>query len=79
MLAEIALGRRHVRIRDIPEHLLDDGATSERIAWLAEKGLNPTWVVRRERRVFLAGANPAQQLSLRLIVAAANHGGNNMV
>ena len=44
-----------------------------------EKGPNPTWVVRRERRVFLAGANPAQQLSLRLIVAAANHGGNNMV
>lgn len=37
MLAEIALGRRHVRIRDIPEHLLDDGATSERIAWLVEK------------------------------------------
>ena len=32
-----------------------------------------------ERRVFLAGANPAQQLSLRLVAAAADHGGNDMV
>ena len=32
-----------------------------------------------ERRLLLAGANPAQQLSLRLVAARADHGGNNMV
>ena len=32
-----------------------------------------------ERRVFLAGANPAQQLSLRLVAARAGYGGNDMV
>ena len=34
--------------------------------------------VRRERRVFLVGANPTQQLSLRLVAARAVHGGNDM-
>ena len=32
-----------------------------------------------ERRLLLAGANPAQQLSLRLVAARADHGGNEMV
>ena len=31
-----------------------------------------------ERRLLLAGANPAQQLSLRLVAARAGHGGNDM-
>ena len=31
-----------------------------------------------ERRVFLVGANPTQQLSLRLVAARAVHGGNDM-
>ncbi len=35
-LAVIALGRRHVRVQDIPEHLLGDDATRERVSWLAE-------------------------------------------
>ena len=32
-----------------------------------------------KRRLLLAGANPAQQLSLRLVAARADHGGNDMV
>ena len=31
-----------------------------------------------ERRAFLAGANPARQLSLQPVVARAVHGGNDM-
>ena len=31
-----------------------------------------------ERRAFLVGANPTQQLSLRLVAARAVHGGNDM-
>ncbi len=31
-----------------------------------------------ERRAFLVGANPTQQLSLRLVAARAVHGGNEM-
>ncbi len=31
-----------------------------------------------ERRVFLAGAKPAQQLSLRLVAARAVYGGNDV-
>ncbi len=34
--------------------------------------------VRRERRVILVGANPTQQLSLRLVAARAVRGGNEM-
>ena len=36
----------------------------------------PTCAV--ERRVFLLGANPTQQLLLRLVAARAVHGGNDM-
>ena len=32
-----------------------------------------------ERRFTLVGANPTQQLSLRLVAAKADHGGNEMV
>ena len=32
-----------------------------------------------ERSLLLAGANPAQQLSLRLVAAKADHRGNDMV
>ena len=31
-----------------------------------------------ERRAFLVGANPTQQLSFRLVAARAVHGGNDM-
>ena len=31
-----------------------------------------------ERRAFLVGAKPTQQLSLRLVAARAVHGGNDM-
>ena len=31
-----------------------------------------------ERRAFLVGANPTQQLSLQLVAARAVHGGNDM-
>ncbi len=31
-----------------------------------------------ERRVFLVGANPTQQLSFRLVAAGAVRGGNDM-
>ena len=32
-----------------------------------------------ERRLLLTGAKPVQQLSLRLVAARADHGGNDMV
>ena len=32
-----------------------------------------------ERRVFLVGANPTQQLSLRLVAAGAGNGGNDIL
>ena len=40
--------------------------------------LNPSWQCAVERRSLSAGANPAQQLSLRLVAARAVHGGDDM-
>ena len=37
-----------------------------------------TWECAVERRFLLAGANPAQQLSLRLVAARAVYGGNDV-
>ena len=37
------------------------------------------WLCAVERRLLPVGANPAQQLSLRLVAARADHGGNDMV
>ena len=33
----VVLWSAHVKIADIPEHLLDDDASAERIAWLGNK------------------------------------------
>ena len=38
----------------------------------------PTLQCAVERRAFLVGAKPTQQLSLRLVAARAVHGGNDM-
>ena len=43
-----------------------------------QKTLRVSFRVRRERRVILVGANPTQQLSLRLVAARAAYGGNNV-
>ncbi|MDE0534330.1 MAG: hypothetical protein OXI01_23200 [Albidovulum sp.] len=39
--ARVALWRAHAKIADIPEHLLDDDASEERIAWLGSKVPQP--------------------------------------
>ena len=40
--------------------------------------VNPGLQCAVERRAFLVGAKPTQQLSLRLVAARAVHGGNDM-
>ena len=55
-------------------HFLKDlSETNEKEKELSTKGQCAV-----ERRLLLAGANPAQQLSLRLVAARAGHGGNDM-
>ncbi len=48
------------------------------LARLKRVKLNPSWQCAVERRSLSAGANPAQQLSLRLVAARAVHGGDDM-
>ena len=57
---------------------LEEGRAIADRAWSARVACNEEAAVRRERRVFLVGANPTQRLSLRLVAARAVHGGNDM-
>ena len=53
--------------------------TTERRSAKDQKELSTKGQCAVKRRLLLAGANPAQQLSLRLVAARADHGGNDMV
>ena len=45
---------------------------------LATRPLDIVEIVRRERRPYLAGANPARQLSLQPVAVGAAEGGNDL-
>ena len=45
---------------------------------VAALSANMTETVRRERRPYLAGANPARQLSLQPVAVGAAEGGNDL-
>ena len=52
------------------------------LRWIIDKDkvlVNPSLSCAVERQFSLAGAKPARQLSLRLVAAGADHGGNDMV
>ena len=49
------------------------------VGWLGFPNLARISQCALERRLLLTGAKPVQQLSLRLVAARADHGGNDMV
>ena len=61
----------------IAEHL-ELSLAPKNLGVTIEHQFNPCLTCAVERRVTLVGANPTQQLSLRLVAARAVHGGNEM-
>ena len=84
LLVALLFGRSNVRLVDVAATqamariLLLPVAAICALPWILD-ALARISQCAMERRLLLTGAKPVQQLSLRLVAARADHGGNDMV